>query len=451
MREILAQQRPLRPLSVNHNHAREVERMSEILDELPRDFLTLVHRDLVGNGRNPLKGRRAMTAEQVLRALIVKQMNEYSYRTLAFHLLDSNTYQAFCRFPLGKAPKKAALQANIKRVTPETMEQMNRAILKKAELDGVEKGRKVRTDCTVVETNIHDPMDSWLLFDCVRVLTRLMVSGYEAFPISFSHHNKRAKRRALGILNAKDNDARRPLYRDLVVVTTQTLDDATRYVGRLKVWKVKTLRQELLQPVLIAELERVVNLTLRVIDQTERRIFKGETVPSNEKVVSIFETHTDIIVKKRRETEFGHKICLTTGASSLILDCVVLEGNPADSDLARKMIDRQIEIYERPPRQAAFDGAFASAPTLEEIKEQGVKDVMFSKKRGLEVSEMVKSSWVYQRLRNFRAGIEAGISFLKRCFGLDRCTWSGLPSFKSYVWSSIVTANLLILARHKMA
>ena len=451
MREILAQQRPLRPLSVNHNHAREVERMSEILDELPRDFLTLVHRDLVGNGRNPLKGRRAMTAEQVLRALIVKQMNEYSYRTLAFHLLDSNTYQAFCRFPLGKAPKKAALQANIKRVTPETMEQMNRAILKKAELDGVEKGRKVRTDCTVVETNIHDPMDSWLLFDCVRVLTRLMVSGYEAFPISFSHHNKRAKRRALGILNAKDNDARRPLYRDLVVVTTQTLDDATRYVGRLKVWKVKTLRQELLQPVLIAELERVVNLTLRVIDQTERRIFKGETVPSNEKVVSIFETHTDIIVKKRRETEFGHKICLTTGASSLILDCVVLEGNPADSDLARKMIDRQIEIYERPPRQAAFDGAFASAANLEEIKEQGVKDVMFSKKRGLEVSEMVKSSWVYQRLRNFRAGIEAGISFLKRCFGLDRCTWSGLPSFKSYVWSSIVTANLLILARHKMA
>lgn len=78
MREILAQQRPLRPLSVNHNHAREVERMSEILDELPRDFLTLVHRDLVGNGRNPLKGRRAMTAEQVLRALIVKQMSEAS-------------------------------------------------------------------------------------------------------------------------------------------------------------------------------------------------------------------------------------------------------------------------------------------------------------------------------------------------------------------------------------
>src|ERR1019366_2222724 len=126
MREILAQQRPLRPLSVNHNHAREVERMSEILDELPRDLLTLVHADLVSNGRNPLKGPRAMTAEQTLRAIIVKQMNEYSYRTLAFHLLDSNTYQAFCRFPMGKSPKKAALQEDIKRVRSETMEKGNR-------------------------------------------------------------------------------------------------------------------------------------------------------------------------------------------------------------------------------------------------------------------------------------------------------------------------------------
>jgi len=451
MREIVARQRPLRPRDLDHEHAREVKRMSEILDELPGDFLALVHRDLVANGRSPLKGRKAMTAEQVLRAIIIKQMNGYSYRRLAFHLQDSNTYQAFCRLPPGKAPKKAALQQNIKRVRPETMELVNRAILERAKVDGVEKGRKVRTDCTVTETNIHDPTDSSLLRDCVRVLTRLMEQGSKVLPISFSRHTKRANRRALGILNAKNEEQRRPLYRDLITVTGQTLDDATRYVGRLKNWKIKTLKEELLQPWLIAELERVMGLTLRVIDQTERRVFKGESVPSGEKLVSIFEVHTDIIKKSRRETEFGHKIALTTGQSTLILDCVVLEGNPADSELARQMIERQIEIYERPPRQAAFDGGFASQANVEDIKGQGVKDVMFSKKRGLKVLEMVKSSWVYQRLRNFRAGIEGGISFLKRCFGLDRCTWRGFTSFKAYIWSSIVTANLLILARHKIA
>ena len=192
-----------------------------------------------------------------------------------------------------------------------------------------------------------------------------MEQGSKVFPISFSRHTKRANRRDLGLQNAKKEEERRSLYRDLVVVTGQTLDDSTRFVGRLKNWKIKTVKEERLQPWLIAELERVMGLTLRVIDQTERRVFKGETVPSDEKLVTIFEVHTDIIKKSRRETEFGHKIALTTGESSLILDCAVLEGNPADSDLARQMIERQIEIYERPPRQAAFDGGFASKANVE--------------------------------------------------------------------------------------
>ena len=107
-------------------------------------------------------------------------------------------------------------------------------------------------------------------------------------------------------------------------------------------------------------------------------------------------------------------------------------------------------IYGRPPRQAAYDGGFASRENLKNIKAAGVADVMFNKKRGLEIVDMVKSTWVYKKLRNFRAGIEGMISFLKRCFGVGRCTWRGLVSFKSYVWGSVVSANLLILARHTM-
>ena len=128
-----------------------------------------------------------------------------------------------------------------------------------------------------------------------------MEQGSKVFPISFSRHTKRANRRDLGLQNAKKEEERRSLYRDLVVVTGQTLDDSTRFVGRLKNWKIKTLKEELLQPWLIAELERVMGLTVRVIDQTKRRVFKGESVPSDEKLVSIFEVHTDIIKKSRRD------------------------------------------------------------------------------------------------------------------------------------------------------
>ena len=135
----------------------------------------------------------------------------------------------------------------------------------------------------------------------------------------------------------------------------------------------------------------------------------------------------------------------------MILDCQVLEGNPADSTLAKTMVDRQSEIYAHPPRQVVFDGGFASKMNLSEIKGSGVEDVAFSKGRGLEIGDMVKSSWVYKRLRDFRAGIEGNISFLKRVFGLDRCTWKSWPSFQSYVWGSIVSFNLLVFARHQLS
>ena len=114
------------------------------------------------------------------------------------------------------------------------------------------------------------------------------------------------------------------------------------------------------------------------------------------------------------------------------------------------MVQRQKDIYGRVPRQIGFDGGFASKENLTDIKAQGVKDVSFSKARFLEVKDMVKSTWVYRKLRRFRAGIEAGISFLKRCFGLDRCTWKGLRSFKAYTYAAIVAHNLLILARHDL-
>ena len=156
----------------------------------------------------------------------------------------------------------------------------------------------------------------------------------------------------------------------------------------------------------------------------------------------------DIIVKDRRETYFGHKIALSGGKSGLFTDLVVLEGNPADARLAVEMASRQKKIYNRALQQITYDGGFASKANLVEIKELGIKDVAFSKKRGLDITEMVKSTYVYKKLRNFRAGIEGMISYLKRSFGLRRCNWRGLESFKAYAWSAVVTANLLLLARH---
>jgi IS5 family transposase len=314
----------------------------------------------------------------------------------------------------------------------------------------IEKGRKARVDCTVVESNIHPPSDSELLYDCVRVLTRLMCRARDLLgpTVVFGNRTRRAKRRRLGVLNAKDKHQRRIVYRDLVKVTEETYRSARRIVEQLEASVMSEPVKRARAEGVAADFKHFLILTEKVINQTRRRVIDEERVPAEEKVVSIFEEHTDIIRKDRRETLYGHKVCLTGGSSSMILDCVILDGNPADSTLAETMIDRQVELYERAPRQVAYDGAFSSKANLEAIKGKGVEDVAFSKAHGFTVTDMAKSSWVYKRLWRFRCGIEGVISFLKRVFGLDRCTWRSLPSFKSYVWTSIITCNLLVMARH---
>jgi len=209
------------------------------------------------------------------------------------------------------------------------------------------------------------------------------------------------------------------------------------------------------QPRAFARLEHQLThylpLVQQVIGQTDRRVLHDAPVPAPEKVVSLFEPHTDVVVKDPRATYYGHKIFLTGGASGLILDCAIPKGNPADATWAVSMLQRQQRLYGVAPRQASFDGGLASKENLTDAKVLGVRDVCFAKRRGLAILDMVKSRWVYRKLRHFRAGIESAISFLKRVVGLARCVWKGSIGFHAYVRTAVLAANLLILARHRLA
>jgi IS5 family transposase len=447
-------QLPLMEPSPTHPKAKELEAMSKILDRNPIVYEIALH-DLISNIKKKGTGANGMTAEQVVRSGIIKQKESYSYEELDFHLADSRCYRNFCKLGIThKGFKKSALCNNIKAISPESWEAINIILVEDADKNGIEKGRKVRIDCTVVSSNIHDPADSDLLWDSVRVLTRIMAKAKKEFSslnFPYQDHTKRAKRRMLGVMNAKNKKVRNDKYMDLLRVTRKTIGYAKAAATELKTYVTREVQQMALSEKLSHELDRYIELVLQVVNQTERRIVKDESVPASEKVVSIFEPHTDIIVKDRRDTFYGHKVCLTGGSSNLILDCVILEGNPADSTLSDQMFDRQKDIYGRYPLKAALDGGFASKTNLKSAKKKGIKDVCFAKGRGLEEEDMCRSSWVYKTLRNFRAGIESSISWLKRGFGLGRCLWKGFSSFKSYVWSAIVSANLVTIARKQLA
>lgn len=458
MRQIAKKQIPLTASWSQHQHATELRAISQVLDQHPH-LNELVTCDLHG-GKSPTRGRKGLTGEQVLRIGLLKQIHQLDYRELAFHLDDSATFRTFARLPWQPKPYcHKTLQGNVKAISVATWEAVNKALLLTAEDRGIERGRKVRADCTATEANVHEPSDSSLLWDCVRVVTRIVVSAKSLIPEldwSFFHDRRRqAKRRAYEIKFPKrqqDKEGQRLRgYLDLLWIASEVFATGCKAWSLLSTAKPQPLLDAMKLGTISSELKVLLDNMERVMDQTRRRVLEDEKVPAQDKLFSIFEPHTDIIIKDRRENVFGHKLCLSGGASSMILDLVTEDGNPADSTLAKRCIERQIEIYGRPPRQVSFDGGFASKDNLVEIKELGVKDVAFHKKRGLEVTDMAKSAWVFKRLRNFRAGIEGCISALKRGFGLRRCNWHGLEGFKRYAWSSVVAYNAMVLAGYLTA
>jgi IS5 family transposase len=356
-----------------------------ILDAHP-EFARWVQADLLAGGIDANRGRDGMSGEQVLRALVIKQANGFSYEQLAFHLADSQSYRGFCLIGFAEKPrKKSTLQRNIKLVRPETLERVNRALVEHAQAQGIEDGKQLRADSTVIQAAIHEPTDSRLLVDCVRVLTRLLREAREYVAIEFTNHHKRAKRRAMAIQHAAKAEQRVPLYKDLVKVAENTVASARVSVEELEQHFPPLAFQQPEIGDLRTSLNHYIKLAEQVLDQTRRRVFDGETVPAPEKIVSIFEPHTDIIRKDRRDTLYGHKVFLTGGASGLIIDCVVERGNPTDSTKAVKLAERAIKVLGTKPGQIVFDGGFSSRDNLEEIKALGIRDVVFSKSPGIAI------------------------------------------------------------------
>jgi transposase, IS5 family len=429
-----------------HEIGRELKAMSDWLDAHGA-LLSLVAADLRREGVKET-GRQGLPAEAILRCALLKQYRQLSYEELAFHLEDSASFRAFARLPWAWSPKKSVLQRTLSAIRAETWEEINRTLLSSARREKLEDGSVVRLDSTVTAAPIHEPSDSSLLWDAVRVMVRLLKAaeawlGGDGPP--WRDHRRAAKKRWRAIEFTRGRPQRAQLYRELIRITRTTLAylrQAAAQLGRaadppVALWHRRVRHYE--------------PLIEQIITQTERRVLASEPVPAGEKVVSLFEPHADIIVKGSRDVDYGHKLNLTAGKSGLILDLVIEAGNPADSERLLPMLERHLAFWGAAPRQAAADGGFASRDNLVAAKARGVEDMAFHKKAGLRIEDMVRSRWVYRKLRNFRAGIEAGISCLKRAYGLARCTWRGLDHFKAYVWSSVVAYNLTLFTRLRSA
>jgi transposase, IS5 family len=325
MRQERTVQASIFDLFARHEIGCELKKASQWLDEHPA-LLGLVTRDLRGDGVQET-GRQGLPAEAVLRCALLKQYRQLSYEELAFHLEDSASFRAFARLPWPWSPRKSVLHKTIGAIRAETWEAINRSLVASARQEKIEDGSVVRLDSTVTGALMHEPSDSSLLWDAVRVMVRLLKQAQRwmgDLARAWRDHRRAAKKRWQAIEFTRGRPKRVPLYRALIRIVRTTLAYlravATRLTASMNpavaLWRAKVRHYE--------------PLVESVIAQSERRVLHGEAVPAREKLVSLFETHADIIVKRRRNVRYGHKLNLTTGRSGLILDLVIEAGNPAD-------------------------------------------------------------------------------------------------------------------------
>ena len=294
-------QLPLVAPWIAHAHATDLAAMSAVLDEQPA-FSALVQQDLeAGCPRNARTGRPGLSGEQTLRLLLLRQLTGWTYAELSFHLVDSMTSRAFCRVgALVATPSTSALAATLRRVRPATLATLNDQLVTSPAARRVERAQTVRMDATVVPVAIHPPTDSSLLLDAVRVLDRVLRRAEaEAGFTAYHRHLRRAKRRAVAIphLAPQAIARRRACYRELIQYTAATAQYATCALAHLECLPATAARDGLR-----AHLTRLLPRVAQVIDQTTRRVLHGEAVPADEKLVSLFEAHADVLVKDRRAT-----------------------------------------------------------------------------------------------------------------------------------------------------
>jgi IS5 family transposase len=422
------------------SHNPELGLLDTILEIHP-ELLKIVEADIRKGEKQSVYGRQDMpSVEQIVRAAIYKELKGLDYRELEYHQTDSRICEQFVRIDPLRPFSFQVYQKYISKISAENLDELLVSLNRIAVSEGLEDLQRLRQDSTVVETNIHYPTNNALVWDCIKESHRLLSHLQEEIEgFTFRDYTKSGKRTCYRINNTKLGDKRVDLFKKQLITFTRSINQVSNAIKKKQKYN-DTIRSLLLK----SELERLLVLMRQVYSMVLRREIKGEKVPNDEKIYSIYELHTDIIVKGSREVQFGHKVNLSTGRSNLILSCEVLEGNPSDSSLYKKTLDKVIGDYGIVPRDSATDGGYASKGNMKYARNAGVVNVVFNKIVG-SLKNQTGSKNMETRLKKWRSGMEAVISNYKRKFEMFRCNWKGSAHFRQKVLWSAIAYNIRVM------
>jgi len=394
------------------------------------------------------------TTQNLFRAVLVTRMEGFTFRDAEIAIAESVTLQRFCRLDKKETISFQLIDQAHLALTPTTWQTLNEFFAARMVTEEKINPNLVRSDGTVVETNIHWPTDSSLCYDCYRTVDRIVGHAREAGlgPVlkDFRFHVDKIKKLDFRInqnAEAKNKDRKRRYKNDYDTIISRTEEIVRKAAEIVRILKAEGSVAAL---AFAAELAGYLPWMQKIVSVARRR-FNGEQVPNEEKVFSLFEPHTELIQKGKKDKpiEFGHQIFITQTPEKFITDCILYEKSPSETTMLPEVVDRHEEQFGRKPSGIAMDrGCHPGKEEMEFLRDEYEGEVEFlgipSRSNDFGDEEMSR----YQR---FRAGIEGSISFLKRCFGLSRVLFKGFRGFCQGVNSAIFCHNFLVMARRDLA
>jgi IS5 family transposase len=407
--------------------------------------------------RTSTTGRPSTPVAVILRLLVVKHLYGWSYEQTEQFVADSLVLRQFCRVYAAPVPDDTTLIRWANLIQPATLHRLNDHVVELARALKVTRGRKLRIDGTVVETTMHPPTDSTLLYDGVRVLSRTLGKAkaiVQQVPSlareALRDRTRSAKRQMKRIMEAARQrgeqaaEGMRTAYERLLTLTTTRVKQAEQVREVLRERATPKAQQ------LVRTVQQFVPLVQQVITQTTRRVIQGEAVFASEKVVSLFEPHTAIIRKGKpgRPTEFGRVIWLDEVEGGIVSRYAVLAGNPAEDAQLPPSLDHHLRVFHHPPRLLAGDRGVHTQANERYARRHGVTEVVLPKpgKKTAKRLAHEQQRW-FRRGRNWRAGIEGRISGLKRRHKLDRCRYHGTAGMERWVGWGVIAHDLRVIAQ----
>jgi IS5 family transposase len=434
------------------------------LDELLEDdvFFERVKADLAQRHPNSGRlGRHSTPVEVILRMLVIKRLYCFSYEQTEHFVSDSIVLRQFCRLYLEPAPDDTTLIRWANQIGPETLASLNDHAVELAKSSKVSRGRKLRVDSTVVETNVHPPTDSKLLGDGVRVISRLLrrakrvLADHDGLPREVFRTRNRSVRGLSQKLHRialrkgeKAKEELRDVYRKLIAVAKASRAQA------VKIEEVLRKQTDPRAGRLAERLEHLVPLVERGIEQAVRRVLEGEQVPAAEKILSLFEEHTQIITRRKigKPREFGRKILLDEVEGGIVSRYEILKDVGREHPHLPESIEAHRKSFGRVPELLTGDRGLYSVENERLAHEAGIKRVALPKsgRTSQERQRYEKQRW-FRRGFKFRAGIEGRISVLRRSYGLGRCADHGEEGMGRWVGWGILAHNLAKISEVRAA